>query len=292
MTDTIAYTSDVHVLNLHHRTRCRLARSWRFWLLAWMAALASSTVVADAWTLWQTHDADSQIRVDHGNWQIFLEQYVIAGDDGLNRVAYEDARASGWPHLKRYLGELAQIDPRTLSKDEQMAYWINLYNALTVDLVLRHPGKSSIKRMGKKLLSFGPWDDQVFEIADTPLTLNDIEHRILRPIWRDHRIHYAVNCASIGCPNLSRTAFSADLLEAQLNEAERVYLNHPRGVSFDDSGRLQLSSIFDWYRDDFAATEQGLLDYLAAHHPQAQPLREYRGRIRYEYDWQLNALEP
>ena len=174
----------------------------------------------------------------------FLDQYVTLHNDGITRVNYAGAAGEGHALLRNYLRQVTQIDPRGLNRNEQMAYWINLYNALTVDIVLQHPQKKSIKRMGARLFSFGPWDDPVIKIAGQTLTLNDIEHRILRPIWQDHRIHYAVNCASVSCPNLSAIAFSGALLEPALSAAERTYINHPRGVSVDNPDSLTLSSIF------------------------------------------------
>jgi len=275
------------------RILIRLGRSGLFaaLLTAVLVSPLRSLAADQASTRWQRFDPDSHTAVDHSAWQQFLDEYVSSHADGINRVAYRQARSTDWPGLRRYLGAAADINPSTLNADEAMAFWINLYNALTVDVVLRHPGKTSIKQMGRGLLSFGPWDDEVVTVADTPLTLNDIEQRILRPIWQDHRVHYAVNCASIGCPNLSRTAFTGINLQEQLTTAEAAYLAHPRGVSFDAKGRLQLSSIFDWYKEDFGADRQALLNYLAQHHDQPERLRTYRGRIRYDYDWQLNARQ-
>jgi hypothetical protein len=144
--------------------------------------------------------------------------------------------------------------------------------------------------MGRGLFSFGPWNDEVATVAGQALTLNDIEHRILRPIWQDHRIHFAVNCASLGCPDLSANAYTAENLEQQLAQAELNYLNHPRGIRFDADGELVVSSIFDWYLEDFATDQSGLLRYLAQYHDEAgERLRSYAGRIRYHYDWSLNS---
>jgi hypothetical protein len=169
---------------------------------------------------------------------------------------------------------------------------VNLYNALTVEVVLSNPGKKSIRRMGKGLFSFGPWDDALITIAGEEVTLNDIEHRILRPIWQDPRIHFAVNCASLGCPNLQPQAFRADNLEALLDTAQDEYINHPRGVD-NPSGSLVLSSIFDWYQSDFAADSKGLLRYLARFHQTPDLLLNAAPeRIDYDYDWTLNSLEP
>ncbi len=173
-----------------------------------------------------------------------------------------------------------------------MAYWINLYNALTVEVVLSYPGKDSILGMGRKLLVSGPWDDELVEIAGEAVSLNDIEHRILRPIFRDHRIHYAVNCASISCPNLVPEAYTRANIERLLSANETSYINHPRGVAFDARGRLVLSQIYQWYRDDFASDRKALLAYLSRrHHGLAEELRSYDGRIKYAYDWTLNKVQ-
>ena len=244
----------------------------------------------EPWTLWDRAADQRSAAVDHEAWQRFLDTYLVAHPDGINRVAYrrvssEDARA-----LQRYLDSLAGLDPRTYTRAEQLAYWINLYNALTVRVVLDHPNKRSILRMGKGFLSVGPWDDPLIRIAGQEVTLNDIEHRILRPLWRDHRIHYAVNCASISCPNLAAEAYTRENSERLLTAGERDYVNHPRGVRFDARGRLVLSKIYRWYRDDFAADTAGLLAYLGQHHG-THKLSDYPGRIRYDYDWALNAVE-
>jgi len=252
---------------------------------------APTAAATDALLFWDSSDPSSTDDVDHTQWQAFLEQYVTTGDDGINRVAYRRARTDdGTQRLRSYLQALTTTDPRRLNRSAQMAYWINLYNALTVDVVLRHPHKKSIRRMGGGLFLSGPWDDEVAVIAGQALTLNDIEHRILRPIFKDHRIHFAVNCASRGCPNLVQTAFRANNLEIGLAAAERAYINHPRGVHFDVSGNLRLSSLFSWYRQDFAASEKDLLKYLAQRHDlHREALSNHGGDIDYAYDWALNS---
>ena len=260
-------------------------------LLTVLLTLMAPTAAAfpDPWTFWQASDDASEIVVDHAPWQRFLDRYVAPNDDAINLVAYGDVSAEHADELNGYVRTLASIDPRQLNANEQFAYWVNLYNALTVVVVLDNPSKSSIRRMGKGLFSFGPWDDELVTIAGEAVTLNDIEHRILRPIWRDHRIHYAVNCASLSCPNLSQQAFTAENTESLLAEAELAYVNHPRGVALVD-GKLTLSSIYDWYADDFADSEQGLLAHLAERHPRlGAELAAYQGRIRYDYDWSPNA---
>jgi len=121
------------------------------------------------------------------------------------------------------------------------------------------------------------------------VSLDDIEHRILRPIWQDPRVHYAVNCASMGCPNLQPTAFTAANAEELLDRGAREYTSHPRGANLSN-GRLTLSSIYDWFSEDFGG-EEGVLDHIAsfADPATARQLAEYGGRIRYDYDWSLNS---
>ena len=183
------------------------------------------------------------------------------------------------------------IDPRQYSKAEQMAYWINLYNALTVNLILEEYPVGSISEISASD-SFGPWNDFIAEVSEQSLTLNDIEHRILRPIWKDDRIHFAVNCASIGCPNLQPHAFTAENTEALLSKGAQEFVSHSRGVRFKDKS-LVLSSIFDWYGNDFGDTKKQQLEKLAEYAPSdtAEKLRNYQGAINYQYDWNLNSSD-
>jgi hypothetical protein len=242
------------------------------------------------WAIWDSADATSTATIDHGQWQQFVDAHIIVGDDKINRIDYAGLPDAARAALRAYIASLVALDPRTYNRNEQMAYWINLYNALTVEIVLSSPGKGSILRMSKKFFSVGPWNDEVTWIAGEAITLNDIEHRILRPIFRDHRIHYAVNCASLGCPNLARTAYTGKNLQLLLEAAEVDFLNHPRAVSFDKNGKLRLSQIYEWYLVDFGRDEGELLAHLAERHSTlAERLRGYSGSVNYEYNWDLNA---
>ncbi|MEO0972090.1 MAG: DUF547 domain-containing protein, partial [Pseudomonadota bacterium] len=261
-------------------------------VLALAASPAWTAPNAKLWPLWDSSNESSGETVDHTAWGAFLAAYIVEDDSGINKVAYTRVTPGDRQALQGYLNQLAQTDPRGFSKAEQLAYWINLYNALTVDVVLDNPGKKSILRMGKGVIGIGPWDDYFVTIAGEKVTLNDIEHRILRPIFDDRRIHFAINCASLGCPNLVAEAYTAQSVERLLNSSEQAFINHDRGVTFDEKGRLRLSKIFDWYGDDFAPDESALLAYLAQHHQtQGDALARYEGKVRYGYDWSLNAVE-
>ena len=260
-----------------------------------LAPTAWAASTDQLWAHWSTHDPQSTVSVDHQPWQTLLSRYVVASDDGINRVAYSDFDESSKTLLDQYLTTLSNLQPTQLNQTQQLAYWVNLYNALTVQVVLDHPKKDSIRSM-VPLLSFGPWDKAYLTIEGKPVSLNDIEHRILRPIWQDHRLHFVLNCASIGCPNLSRTAYTQENAEDSLAQAERTFLQHPRALAFHDKDVLQLSSLFDWYLEDFAEDERALLAYLAAQRPDlAEALLNFpvgsSSNIDYVYDWSLNAVD-
>ena len=172
----------------------------------------------------------------------------------------------------------------------QLAYWINLYNALTIKVVLDHYPVASIRdiRLGG-LLSRGPWDGDLIEIEGEPITLNAIEHEILRPIWKDPRLHYAINCASVGCPNLHNRAFTAANSEHLLPQLAKDYLSHPRGLKIEDDS-VTVSSIFEWFAYDFGNSEDGIIKHIAAYAPTAKSEALLRiGEISgSHYDWSLN----
>lgn len=264
-------------------------------LTALLAPHSMAAPKSELWSYWSAHQSDSIIRVDHRGWQALLSRYVRLSDDGIHRVAYGEFDETAKAELRAYLDAMSDIAPTLLNRDEQLAYWINLYNAQTIQVVLDHPRKKSILSMGP-FFSLGPWDESYLTIENKPVTLNDIEHRILRPIWQDHRLHYVLNCASIGCPNLSQTAYRATSIAQQMADAQIAFLQHPRAISFTDRGELQLTSLFDWYLADFAPDVFGLLAYLAVQRPDlAADLAAVAGnadaKINYVYDWDLNVVD-
>ncbi|MEC8347485.1 MAG: DUF547 domain-containing protein [Pseudomonadota bacterium] len=264
-------------------------------LLGMLSPFALAAPKSELWPYWNQSRSDSNIEVDHQLWQSLLSRFVRESADGINRVAYREFDESAKLELSNYLESMSRVAPTQLNQNEQLAYWINLYNAQTVQVVLDHPKKKSILSMGP-FFAFGPWDEPYLTIEGKPVTLNDIEHRILRPIWQDHRLHYVLNCASIGCPNLNRHAYQAELIDQQLAGAQANFLRHPRAVTLTDSGKLQVTSLFDWYLIDFAQDISGLLAYLAAQRPDLAAdlsalVDEGNPKIDYVYDWDLNVVD-
>ena len=267
-------------------------------LAALLVAAAAHAQTAKLIPAWNASDENSAARIDHTAWQEILNGYLRLHDSGVNRFDYAalKANAGDTAKLASYLASLQSVDPRDYSRAEQKAYWINFYNALTVKVVTDAYPVDSIKDISESLLGRlgrlfgGPWDDVHARVAGLDLTLNNIEHGILRPIWRDNRIHYAVNCASYGCPNLSPTAFTADNTEELLEAGARAYVNHPRGVEFMDDDFIIISSIYKWYVADFGGGEKSVIEHLVKYADKALAtrLRKFTGSVDYEYDWSLN----
>jgi len=235
-------------------------------------------------------DSASTDVVDHNTWRQFLSDYVETDGEGVNRVRYAAVSPEDKQRLDDYLDALAAQNPAQLNRNEAFAYWVNLYNALTVRLILDHYPVKSIREIKPHPFAIGPWKMELVTVAGVSLTLDDIEHGLLRAYWRDPRIHYAVNCASISCPNLLKRPFTGADLDSMLDRAARDYVNHPRGVKVNPDGKLTLSSIYKWYAEDFGGDEQAVIGHLLtyAEPALAAEIRAAKTIDGYEYDWVLN----
>jgi len=251
-------------------------------LLLLISSVTVAAPKAELWPYWDHSVETNTEMISHQDWQQFLTAYVRpVGEHHL--VDYAKVSEEDKHKLKRYISQLASLDPRQYSQAEQYAYWVNLYNALTVDLILDSYPIESITKLGG-WFSFGPWEEEVIHIGGHALTLNDIEHKILRPIWQDPRTHYALNCASLGCPNLQLNAFDSSNTEQLLEQAAHAFINSDKGVQITSAG-AEFSSIYDWFISDFGGNQTELIKHLAQYRPQ---LSGFSGKINYHYDWALN----
>ena len=255
---------------------------------------ASAAPKSELWERWTTHDDTSDLTIDHSDWQRFLSRYVRTDGRGVNLVAYRHVSKPDLDLLKEYVGRMTLAPISTYTRKVQLAYWINLYNAITVRLIVENMPVESIRDIdiSPGWFADGPWGKPLVEVEGVALSLDDIEHRILRPIWKDPRIHYAVNCASISCPNLRKQAFTGATADAMLTDAARDYVNNSRGVEFQD-GELRISSIYKWFIEDFGGSTTGVLIHLRKY---AEPaLRARLGQVEriagHRYDWSLN-IDP
>lgn len=258
-------------------------------LMTGAAGAALAAPAANLWARWQAHDPRSSRAVDHDAWGRLLAIYVVRGADGANRFRYGAVGVADSAALDDYLARLGKVAVSGLAKGRQFAYWINLYNALTVRLVLDNYPVASILDIGGGLFTSGPWRRKIFAVEGVRMSLDDIEHRILRPIWRDPRIHYALNCAAAGCPDLMERPFTQADMEEMLNAAARRFINHPRGVRIEED-RLAVSSLFVWYREDFGGGDEDVISHLRAHaRPElANALSRLHTIDSHGYDWSLN----
>ena len=265
----------------------------------WLAVSAISAVSAFSLpALAQTAAFDHS----HAAWTQLLKKHVVLLDGGkASQVRYAGMAADRAP-LKAYLAQLSAVTPAALdafSKPQQMAFLINAYNAFTVELILtRYPKLDSIRDLGSLLTK--PWSIKNVPLLGTLLTLDNIEHDNLRTKGRfdDPRIHFAVNCASIGCPMLREEAFVAERLEAQLDEQALRFLSDRSRNRYAD-GKLEVSRIFDWYGGDFKLGHKGITSlpvFFARYATQLADAPADRERIKaqgvavgfLEYDWKLN----
>lgn len=256
---------------------------------------SAAAPAAEPWHHWERHHPGSTRTIDHDAWDLLLTRYLCASPDGVHRFRYRSVTAADRERLERYLNRLSGVAISAYNRPEQKAFWINLYNALTVQVVLDHYPVASIREIdiSPGWFSVGPWRKKLIQVDDIDLSLDDIEHRILRPVWRDPRIHYAVNCAAIGCPNLQRRAFRGAGLAERLEEAARDYVNHPRAIAWSTDG-WTLSKIYQWFRDDFGGDESGVLDHIKRYaDPALAATLNRSARVqRYRYDWSLNDAAP
>ena len=254
-----------------------------------LITLSCHSIADSKWTqYWSRSEANSGITIDHSNWNRLLTTYIDE-KQGLNYFRYSMVTPEDRETLESYLDRLQSVTVTQLSRRQQYAYWINLYNALTIKVILDHYPVKSIRDISYSLLSSGPWKEKLVTVEGMKLSLDDVEHEILRPVFQDNRIHYAVNCASVGCPNLQTTAFTADNMDALLDDAARQYINHPRGITVDGD-KLTVSSIFDWYAEDFGDSDSEIIEHFIQY---AQPgltqkLETLKKISDYEYDWRLN----
>tara|TARA_R110000851_G_scaffold205950_1_gene357998 strand:- start:146 stop:985 length:840 start_codon:yes stop_codon:yes gene_type:complete len=229
-------------------------------------------------------------KAQHAEWTRLLAKYVHAFDDGVNRVDYGALKANpaDMAALDAYVAGFADRD-LSGSNDAAFAAWANLYNAVTVRYIVEKYPLGSIK---DGYFFGGPWKKIMVDASGRRISLDDIEHKILRPTFNDPRVHYAVNCASFSCPNLLAKAWEPATLDKDLDAAARAYVNTPHGVTVSDRG-LVVSSIYDWYTADFGGSKQSVIDHLLKYADTglAKQIRANPKIRSYAYDWSLNDTE-
>jgi hypothetical protein len=232
----------------------------------------------------------AQAAPSHDAFTELLQRYVVVSRSGLNRVRYGAFKAGGRAALDRYVESLAATRVSSLGARDAFAFWVNLYNAVTLQVVLEHYPVASIRDidLGGGFFSRGPWKKDLVTVEGRALSLDGIEHGILRKRYKDARVHYAVNCASVGCPDLAPRAYTGAALEAMLEEGARGFVNTPRGVRVENAG-IRASKIYSWFSEDFGSDAQLRAHWRRYANPDLASAIESARRIAgYDYDWSLN----
>jgi len=221
--------------------------------------------------------------VDHSLYAGLLKKYVK--DGVVNYQGFKNEESV----LDKYLKVLEEVDSKILSRNEQFAFYVNAYNAWTIKLILSgYPGIKSIKDLGS--LFKGPWKKKICRIDGKIITLDDIEHNILRPRFKDPRVHFAINCAAKSCPPLRSEPYSVGDLEQQLDEMTGAFINDLGNNRLEDY-TLYVSSIFKWFKEDF---NKDIINFFLkyAKGDLKRQLEAKRGKIKVkylDYDWSLNG---
>jgi hypothetical protein len=214
---------------------------------------------------------------------------LLAGHVHAGRVDYAGLKQQE-TLLDAFLEQLAGVDPEALSPSDQFAYYINVYNAWTIKLILtRYPGLRSIKDAGSLFRS--PWKQNIVRLPGGLVSLDVVEHHILRPRFKDPRLHFAINCASRSCPPLADAPYRGETLDAALDAVTRSFINAPGNTVFKD-GKLHVSRLFDWYAEDFGGPEgvwTFLRQYAGPDLAKRMGAAASRELAYTEYDWSLNG---
>jgi hypothetical protein len=228
---------------------------------------------------------------DHSTFDALLRRHVA---DGLvDYDAFKDA-----PEFRGYLDALAAFDPSALGTADRLAFWINTYNAYTIELINKHGERKSIRNVDKALGSKleGPWKEELVVVGGRRYHLDNVEHDIIRKEFREPRIHYALVCAAMSCPPLRSEAYRGDRLEEQLDDQARAFLvRSPKKNRVDVATKtFYVSKILgEFYRDDFGGTDAAIGRHAAAFYP-AGAERDLLAAGTFtlkltDYDWSLNG---
>ena len=274
-----------------------------------MKAMIQRRLILASSLLWVLPARAQSFDHQHAAWSALLKKHVVMLDGGRASQLRYAGFAADRVALKSYLASLSGVSKAsfdTFSKPQQMAFLMNTYNAFTIELILtRYPKLTSIKELGSLIQS--PWKKKFIPLLGEQLSLDVIEQDMLRERGRfdDPRLHFAVNCASIGCPPLREEAFVAERLDTQLDEQARRFLSdRSRNRWNAEQQRFEVSKIFDWYAVDFKLGHRGIGSvgaFLTRHADQLTDLPAERERARgqavakisyLDYDWKLNDARP
>lgn len=272
------------------------SRRWRFVLLAFAVAVTAAIAWRESHPTvlvgraWPTVERVAIGEVSHQAWDELLQRYIDA--DGLVDYVGWKQSSEDMRRLDDYLATLSRADTvRDANPTQRLAFWINAYNAVTVRGILREYPTTSIQNHVARAWGYNIWRDLKLIVGDRRYSLGEIEHSVLRQM-NEPRIHFAIVCASHGCPQLLNEAYSADRLEEQLSRNTLAFFADPTKCSVDSTqNELHLSPILNWFAADFGASTPAVLQRIANWLPEStQAVAQSKDvQVKYlDYDWSLN----
>ena len=263
-------------------------------MMLFVATVNSGPVWAQNKTVgrqWPASQRISMNEVDHSSYHKLLQKYV--DDDGLVNYKAWHRNLADRKALTVYLEHLGKADSsKPASREAKLAYWINAYNAVTLEGILQVYPTTSIRNHTAKLIGYNIWKNLLLISGDQKINLDSIEHKVLRKM-DEPRIHFAIVCASIGCPRLLNEAYTADRIEEQLKNNTTDFFSRSQNLQVDTSNRqLRLSAIMNWFGSDFGQSQQQQIKSVAPYFPKEASRLVEQGeyRVQYlDYDWSLNT---
>lgn len=261
-------------------------------LVAFMGSfMAPKSVHADKHVGFKTSATISMDAIDHSAWDSLLQKYV--NNSGMVNYAAWRKSPQSMSALNGYLNELSKAAPQgKASRPAKLAYWINAYNAVTIHGILDVYPTSSIRKHTPKVFGFNIWEDLHLYVGQKKYNLDSIEHKVLRKMG-EPRIHFAIVCASIGCPRLMNKAFTKSNLSGMLNQNAKHFFSQNRHFKYDAAkGKFHLSEILKWFKDDFGDNKSARLKAIAPYLPsEAARNAANSGQVDIgyqKYNWKLN----
>ena len=235
------------------------------------------------WQRLESFNPFSRESIDHRQWDHILKLYVRKDVNDVNLINYCRLRKEGKIVLDDYIGVLNKTPISLYSRNEQKAFWINLYNALTVQIITAYYPVNSILEIPSA------WNKKLAKVEGVDLSLNDIQYKILKPIWRDALIHYSINQGAIGSPNLLRIAFTGHNINQLIELNAHSYINSNHATKIINEN-LVVSKIYSWFKEDFGGTDQSIISHLKdyAEFELLEKLKEKNSIKNYKFDWSLN----
>lgn len=262
-------------------------------LISLTAANAQSKIEPKLNLFWDDREPNSKMRVDNSRWQAILDKYLVVKSGDKSRFRYNLVSSSDVTSLKLYIDYLQSLEPRQFNTKEQKAYWVNLYNATALMLVLQNNEpefpleKFSDIKTG--LFSSKPWDIKALKVVFQEMSLNDIAHTVLRPIWQDPRVLYVINTVCVSCPSLPSQALNSENIDDILEQAAKDFVNRPDNIIKMRAGELVLPSLYDWYQADFGGNFGGVVKHIQKYAtPELSQQLSQFSEAEYDYDWTLD----